>query len=71
MLTSTADFPAPWPSHLLPPAEECDHIIALSKPRMERSGVVDTNSGRSEISEIRTSSGTFLERGEDPVIAGE
>ena len=50
------------------PAEECDHIISMSKSRMERSGVVETETGGSEISEIRTSSGVFLDRGEDDVV---
>lgn len=49
--------------------EECDHIISLAKPRMARSGVVDTKTGGSDISDIRTSTGTFLERGEDPIVA--
>ncbi|KAI7835432.1 hypothetical protein COHA_010678, partial [Chlorella ohadii] len=49
---------------------ECDHIIGLAKPKMERSGVVDTKTGNSDISDIRTSSGTFLERGQDDVVAG-
>ncbi len=50
--------------------EECDHIIKLSEPHMERSGVVATNGG-SAISEIRTSSGVFLERGQDAVVKRE
>jgi hypothetical protein len=33
---------------------ESDHIISLAKPFLERSGVVDTATGGSEISEIRT-----------------
>jgi len=36
---------------------------------MQRSGVVDTTTGGSEISDIRTSKGTFLERGQDEVVA--
>ena len=43
--------------------EECDHIINTATPRLERSGVV-AQQGGSEISDIRTSFGTFLERGE-------
>ena len=49
-------------------SEECDHIIAISKPHMERSGVVETKNGGSEISDIRTSSGVFLDRGQDEVV---
>jgi hypothetical protein len=41
----------------------------LAKPRLERSGVVDTATGGSEISDIRTSKGMFLERGHDDVVA--
>jgi hypothetical protein len=49
-------------------AEECDHIVAMSQRRLARSGVVVTKTGGSEVSEIRTSSGVFLNRGEDAVI---
>lgn len=48
--------------------EECDHIINLSEPRLSRSGVVDTGTGGSKISTIRTSSGVFLARAQDEVI---
>lgn len=44
--------------------------MATAKPRIARSGVVDVATGGSSISDIRTSSGMFFERGEDPVIAG-
>ena len=50
--------------------EECDHIVSLAEPRLQRSGVVNTDTGGSEVSEIRTSQGVFLERNEDPIIAG-
>lgn len=49
--------------------EECDHIIDISTRRLARSGVVAAEGG-SEISDIRTSSGVFLGRGEDRVIQG-
>ncbi|GAB4818416.1 hypothetical protein N2152v2_005462 [Parachlorella kessleri] len=49
--------------------EECDHIVSLAEPRLQRSGVVNTDTGGSEVSEIRTSQGVFLERNEDPIIA--
>lgn len=51
--------------------EEVAHIVAKAAPRIVRSGVVDTETGGSSISDIRTSSGMFFERGEDPVIASE
>ena len=50
--------------------EECDHLIELAKPRMKRSGVVDTDTGGSTIDNVRTSSGTFFKRKEDAVIEG-
>ncbi|EFN59988.1 hypothetical protein CHLNCDRAFT_49444 [Chlorella variabilis] len=49
--------------------EECDHIIKLAEPTMARSGVVETDSGKSKIDNVRTSKGTFLNRGHDSVIA--
>ncbi|KAL3678116.1 hypothetical protein R1sor_021072 [Riccia sorocarpa] len=49
--------------------EECDHLINLAKPNMQKSTVVDSATGRSKDSRVRTSSGTFLNRGQDPVIA--
>ena len=49
--------------------EECDHIISLATPHLERSGVVADKAGNSEISDIRTSNGMFLNRGHDAVIA--
>ncbi len=52
------------------PAEECDHIISLAEPGIQRSGVVSGHEGGSVISDYRTSSGTFLARGQDAIIAG-
>lgn len=45
--------------------EECDHLIKLSEGQLTRSGVVATKKGESSISEVRTSRGTFLKRGQD------
>ncbi|CAI5478026.1 unnamed protein product [Closterium sp. Yama58-4] len=47
---------------------ECDHIIARATPRLERSGVVNNDDGSSFVSDIRTSSGAFLTKGEDAVM---
>jgi prolyl 4-hydroxylase len=52
---------------------EADHIREISEPRMERSGVVSAEEDerqhtKTDISDIRTSYGVFLERGEDDVI---
>ena len=48
--------------------EECDHLIDLAKPTMERSTVVDASTGQPIADNIRTSSGTFLHRGEDDIV---
>lgn len=37
--------------------EECDYLRAKALKRLERSGVVDTETGSSTVSEIRTSDG--------------
>ncbi|KAG2443592.1 hypothetical protein HXX76_001943 [Chlamydomonas incerta] len=47
--------------------EEADHIVQISERRLHRSGVVN-NDGGSKESNIRTSFGVFLNRGEDEVI---
>ncbi|CAI5999627.1 unnamed protein product [Closterium sp. NIES-65] len=47
---------------------ECDHLIRLAQPRLERSEVTDSEDGHSEVSEVRTSSGMFLDKGEDAVV---
>ncbi|KAM0942262.1 putative procollagen-proline 4-dioxygenase [Dioscorea sansibarensis] len=48
--------------------EECEYLINLAKPKMEKSTVVDGQTGRSKDSRVRTSSGTFLKRGRDKTI---
>uniref|UniRef100_A0A1D1YH63 procollagen-proline 4-dioxygenase n=1 Tax=Anthurium amnicola TaxID=1678845 RepID=A0A1D1YH63_9ARAE len=48
--------------------EECEYLIDLAKPRMEKSTVVDSATGKSKDSRVRTSSGTFLKRGQDKII---
>jgi len=48
--------------------EECDHILALSKGHLHKSGVVDAKTGGSTTSDIRTSTGTFISRAHDPTI---
>ncbi|KAI4381803.1 hypothetical protein MLD38_007842 [Melastoma candidum] len=50
-------------------AEECQHLINLGKPYMHKSTVVDSSTtGKSTDSRVRTSSGTFLTRGQDKVV---
>lgn len=48
--------------------EECDHIIAVAKPSVRRSTVVDSETGKVKTDPIRTSFQTFLRRGYDPVV---
>ncbi|XP_021747811.1 probable prolyl 4-hydroxylase 10 [Chenopodium quinoa] len=48
--------------------EECEYLIKLASPRMEKSLVVDEQTGKSKDSRVRTSSGTFLARGRDKII---
>jgi hypothetical protein len=49
-------------------------LIQLAEPNLVRSGVVKTaadGAGAAAVHKIRTSSGTFLERGQDSVVRGE
>ncbi|KAJ3672244.1 hypothetical protein LUZ60_006965 [Juncus effusus] len=48
--------------------KECEYLIELAKPNMVKSTVVDSTTGQSKDSRVRTSSGTFLQRGRDKVI---
>ncbi|XP_050229923.1 probable prolyl 4-hydroxylase 10 [Mercurialis annua] len=48
--------------------EECEYLINLAKPNMQKSTVVDNETGKSKDSRVRTSSGTFLQRGRDKKI---
>nr|CAB3452251.1 unnamed protein product [Digitaria exilis] len=41
---------------------ECDHLVRLGKDKVQRSMVADNQSGKSVMSEVRTSSGTFLDK---------
>ena len=47
---------------------ECDELMTLSRPRLERSKTVDNATGGDEINHSRTSDGMFFERGETPLI---
>ena len=49
--------------------EECVHLIVLGKPSLVKSTVVDSDTGGSVDSEVRTSSGTFLRHGQDDIVA--
>ncbi|KAG1347556.1 Prolyl 4-hydroxylase 2 [Cocos nucifera] len=49
--------------------EECDHLIKLAEGQLEKSMVADNNSGKNLMSNIRTSSGTFLKKHQDEIVA--
>lgn len=48
--------------------DECDYIRNTATPRLQRSNVADSLTGQQKLSEVRTSSGMFFERGEDKVV---
>ncbi|XP_062188338.1 probable prolyl 4-hydroxylase 6 [Phragmites australis] len=48
---------------------ECDHLVKLGKKKVQRSMVADNASGKSVMSTVRTSSGMFLDKRQDPVIS--
>ncbi|KAE8665669.1 putative prolyl 4-hydroxylase 7 [Hibiscus syriacus] len=50
-------------------SEECDHLVTLAKDKLEKSMVADNESGESIESEVRTSSGMFLQKSQDEVVA--
>ncbi|KAL7140901.1 hypothetical protein ABFS83_08G018400 [Erythranthe nasuta] len=50
--------------------KECDHLIVLAKDKLEKSMVADNDSGKSVESEVRTSSGMFLKKAQDEIVAG-
>ncbi|TVU19939.1 hypothetical protein EJB05_36121, partial [Eragrostis curvula] len=50
--------------------DEANHLISLARAELKRSAVADNMSGKSTLSEVRTSSGTFLRKAQDPIVAG-
>lgn len=48
--------------------EECDHLIKLAEGHLQKSTVVDANTGGSVDSQVRTSSGTFLHSRQDDIV---
>ncbi|KAM7485162.1 hypothetical protein LguiA_001171 [Lonicera macranthoides] len=50
--------------------EECDHLVSLAKSELKRSSVADNVSGKSKLSDVRTSSGMFISKAKDPIVAG-
>ncbi|KAK8571230.1 hypothetical protein V6N13_103359 [Hibiscus sabdariffa] len=49
--------------------EECEYLIKIAKPFMKKSSVVDSKTGKSKDSRVRTSSGMFLRRGQDKIVS--
>jgi prolyl 4-hydroxylase len=49
--------------------EECDQLIALARPRLTHSTVVDPDTGKKSVAEYRNSEGMFFAPGETPFIA--
>ncbi|KAF0920009.1 hypothetical protein E2562_032493 [Oryza meyeriana var. granulata] len=49
--------------------DECDHLVKLGKKTLQKSMVADNRSGKSVMSEVRTSSGMFLDKRQDPVVS--
>lgn len=49
--------------------EECEHLKAQARSTMTKSTVVDNDTGKSVPSNIRTSTGTFLDLNQDDTIA--
>ncbi|KAE8698218.1 Prolyl 4-hydroxylase 2 [Hibiscus syriacus] len=49
---------------------ECDHLISIAKLELKRSAVADNVSGKSKLSEVRTSSGMFIAKAKDPIVDG-
>lgn len=50
-------------------AAECDELIALSKPKLKRSTIVDHQTGAEEVMALRGSDGTYFLRGENAFVA--
>ena len=49
--------------------DECDELIRLAQPRLQRSETVVYANGASEVHQARTSRGMFFSRGETPLCA--
>ncbi|URE30590.1 P4Hc [Musa troglodytarum] len=48
--------------------EECEYLIELARPHMQKSTVADSTTGQIKDSRVRTSTGMFLHRGQDKII---
>jgi len=50
-------------------AEECDEMVLLSRGKLERSSVVNNETGSYDVHPHRTSYGTYFDRGENELIS--
>ncbi|XP_078435442.1 2-oxoglutarate (2OG) and Fe(II)-dependent oxygenase superfamily protein [Wolffia australiana] len=50
--------------------EECDHLVSLARSQIKRSQVADSTSGENKLSDVRTSSGTFIRKAQDSIVKG-
>jgi prolyl 4-hydroxylase len=48
---------------------ECEELIRLSAGKLKRSEVVDREGGGFTVSDVRTSRGTYFDRGENPLVS--
>ena len=46
--------------HALLTPEECDELVAMARPELEASTVVDVATGQGMLSQVRTSTGMFI-----------
>lgn len=54
--------------HDLLSEQECERLIAMSAGKLTRSSVLDRRTGGDQVSAVRTSAGTFFERGENAIV---
>ncbi|AES70304.2 prolyl 4-hydroxylase subunit alpha-like protein [Medicago truncatula] len=57
-----------WKIKLYESKEECEHLIKLGKPYLERSRISDKRTGKGIENSLRTSSERTLRRGKDKII---
>lgn len=61
--------PPPFPPLQFLSEDEAEALKALGAPRLTKSMVVDSATGGSKDSDVRTSSGTFLSRGQTDLVS--
>jgi prolyl 4-hydroxylase len=67
-ITARSDRPDVAAMDNLLSAEECDILVAASRAKIQRSLVVNPETGKGDVSSVRTSSGTFFQPGELAVV---